>query len=251
MRNEAVQTRSGDLRLASEPHKHGSDRTADPRALRRAFFTQSRNEADSRGFGVTFARPLAFTWPVGVACLAVSLWIFAAELPVVRAARRAQRALPREKRDHSLRILVGGQQVAMTVALILAFTTPSLTMRPATLVYWLGVALLVASGVLRRHCFRMLGEDFRGAVTVRSGQPVVDRGAYHYVRHPSYLAALMMHAGIGLALTNWASLIALVATSTPLFVYRIGVEEGALLRGLGQPYADYMARTHRLLPGVW
>ncbi len=179
------------------------------------------------------ARPLAFTWPVGVAYWAVSLWIFAAELPIVRAARRAQRALPREKRDQSLRVLVGGQQVAMTVALILAFVAPSLTMRPVALAYWLGVAVLVASGVLRRHSFRMLGEDFRGAVTVRPGQPVVDRGAYRYVRHPSYLAALMMHAGIGLALTNWASLGVLVVVTTPLFVYRIGVEERALLQGLG------------------
>ncbi len=56
----------------------------------------------------------------------------------------------------------------------------------------------------------MLGERFTGAVTVRAGQTVVGRGAYCFVRHPSYTAAFLIYLGIGFTLTNGWSLGTLV-----------------------------------------
>ena len=70
-------------------------------------------------------------------------------------------------------------------------------------------------------------------------------------RHPSYVAGLLLHAGIALALTNWGSLAIALLGAPPLFVYRIRVEERALLERLGAPYAAYMSRTSRLVYGVW
>ena len=37
----------------------------------------------------------------------------------------------------------------------------------------------------------------------------------------------------------------------PAYVYRITVEERMLREEIGQPYADYAARTRRLIPNVW
>jgi len=80
------------------------------------------------------------------------------------------------------------------------------------------------------------------------GQPVIERGAYHWIRHPSYLAAILMMLGMGLALANWISLIALGIVPLGIYAYRIHVEEKALVETLGQPYRDYMTRTKRLIP---
>jgi protein-S-isoprenylcysteine O-methyltransferase Ste14 len=114
--------------------------------------------------------------------------------------------------------------------------------------FWVGVILIAAGTVLRRHCFAMLGGHFRPVVSVTPGQPVIERGAYHWVRHPSYLASTMVLLGMGLALTNWISLIALGIVPLGIVAYRICVEERALVETLGQPYRDYMARTKRLIP---
>jgi len=135
---------------------------------------------------------------------------------------------------------------------LVAFMAPRLTIRTAREpLFFAGLVILVAGSLFRRHCFRMLGADFRGDVTVRPDQPVVERGAYRYLRHPSYLAAMLLHLGFGLCFTNWGTLALLMLAVPPLFVYRIHVEERALRERLGASYVTYADRTKRLIPGVW
>ena len=62
---------------------------------------------------------------------------------------------------------------------------------------------------------------------------------------------IVAFAGMGLALGNWLSLLVLIVLPLVGLVFRIHVEEAALLAKLGDPYAQYMSRTKRLLPGVW
>jgi protein-S-isoprenylcysteine O-methyltransferase Ste14 len=56
---------------------------------------------------------------------------------------------------------------------------------------------------------------------------------------------------MGLALRNWASLLALLIPITAAFLYRISVEERALRAGFGDAYAQYARRTRRLIPFVY
>jgi protein-S-isoprenylcysteine O-methyltransferase Ste14 len=69
--------------------------------------------------------------------------------------------------------------------------------------------------------------------------------------HPSYSGLIIFFLGLGLALTNWMSLLVLVAVPTAGLVIRIRSEERALLAGLGEPYRRYAAVHQRLFPGVW
>jgi protein-S-isoprenylcysteine O-methyltransferase Ste14 len=196
--------------------------------------------------------PLPFTWPLGAVFWLLFLWAFWPEIRILREARRAQQTAERGARDPSLAPLLNGQRLVMGLAILVAFFVPRLTIYPYRLaVFVAGVIVLIAASVLRRHCFRMLGSDFRGAVTVRDDQPVVERGAYRFLRHPSYSGALLMHIGFALALTNWGSLAVVLIGAPPLFVYRIRVEERALVERLGTAYSSYMGRTRRLIPGVW
>jgi protein-S-isoprenylcysteine O-methyltransferase Ste14 len=119
------------------------------------------------------------------------------------------------------------------------------------LVFLTGVALLVSGSLLRRHCWRMLGESFTGDVRASSGQAVVTRGAYALVRHPSYTAGILMNTGIGVALGNWASALILAVISFAVYQYRITVEERALLATIGEPYRVFMRTRKRLIPYVY
>ena len=80
------------------------------------------------------------------------------------------------------------------------------------------------------------------------GQPVVERGAYGWVRHPSYTAGLLLHLGYGLALGSWGTTLLVLGTCAAVYAYRIAVEERVLAEVLGEPYRDYMRRRRRLIP---
>jgi protein-S-isoprenylcysteine O-methyltransferase Ste14 len=192
-------------------------------------------------------RPLPFAWPYALLYWGVSIWAFWPELGIVRRARRAAGT----KDAKSLQVILFGLQVAMLAAFWMAWV-PALQItghRVGT--FLLGVALLVAGALLRRHCFRMLGTSFTGDVRASADQQVVTRGAYSILRHPSYTAAIIMNTGMGIALGSWASILVLVVASFVVYTYRMVVEERALLAGIGEPYAQFMRTRKRVIPYVY
>ena len=192
--------------------------------------------------------PLPFTWPVLLPFWAAFAWAFAAEGPV---ARRDGLGGGTATDKHSKRVILAAGAAATFLAFSAAFVLRQFSIATGRLaLYATGIACLVAGGLLRRHCFRMLGDSFTYDVRVRAGQAVIERGAYQYVRHPSYAAGLLLFGGVGLALTNWLSLVVALLLPALAYVYRISVEERALVDTLGPAYALYMKRTKRLVPFV-
>jgi len=89
-----------------------------------------------------------------------------------------------------------------------------------------------------------------GTIELAEGQHVVDRGPYAVVRHPMYAGALVMIAGIPLALGSWWGLIP-AALLLPVLVWRLTREEAFLAANLAG-YGDYRNRVrYRLAPIVW
>jgi protein-S-isoprenylcysteine O-methyltransferase Ste14 len=141
--------------------------------------------------------------------------------------------------------------VALGLAFALAFGLPRATILwHRDLVFWIGIVLMLVGMGFRYFAIRTLGRFFTFNVAVHSGQTVVERGPYRYIRHPSYAAGLITLAGIGVALGNWASLAALLMLMAVAYGYRIQVEETALLAALGAPYQAYRSRTKRIIPFV-
>jgi len=80
---------------------------------------------------------------------------------------------------------------------------------------------------------------------------VIEAGAYRWVRHPSYAGGMLMYIGTGLALTNWLSVLIIAVAGALGYIYRVHVEERALLAHLGARYEQYMRRTKRFVPFVF
>ncbi len=142
--------------------------------------------------------------------------------------------------------------MAILIAFGLAFGVPAATIpwaRPV--VFSVGVALMPLGTALRWYAIRALGRYFTRDVAVRAGQQVVHFGPYRLIRHPSYTGSLVSVLGLGLALTNWASVLAAIAIPLVGYAYRVRVEERALVEALGQLYVEYMARTKRFVPFVF
>ncbi len=87
-------------------------------------------------------------------------------------------------------------------------------------------------------------------ITVEKEQPVVSTGFYSVVRHPMYVGALILIAGMPLALGSyWAALT--IIPGVLVFAARITDEEKALREDL-DGYTEYTEKVHyRLVPGVW
>ena len=150
----------------------------------------------------------------------------------------------------TLRLINVGSNIALLLAFAASFL-PWLTLPYPRLALDAGIVLLAAGSLLRRVCFRILGEYFTAAVTVRTDQPVIDRGPYRWIRHPGYTAGFIMFLGIGLAFGNWLSLAIFALEISIVYGRRISAEEKALLDTLGEPYRAYMARTKRFIPFVF
>src|SRR5579862_3954111 len=187
-------------------------------------------------------------WPYALVFGAVFLWTFFPESLLI--ARQGERSITTQDAGSKLGIIVG-QWIGMWVAFAAPFVWPSAALPFPIVCFWLGIAVLISGSLLRRHCWRMLGKSFTGAVIVHADQIIVERGAYRYIRHPSYSAGLLMFFGVGLSQGNGISIAAIVCASAASYVYRVAVEERALLTTVGEPYAAYMRRTKRFIPGIF
>jgi len=194
-------------------------------------------------------RPLPFAWPYSAVFWAVFFWAFGIESMYMRRALGSGGTRSRQDAGSTWTVVIVNY-IGMFFAVLAAFRVPSAMLPNRVVCFWLGILVLIAGSLLRRHCFRMLGQYFTYDVRVREEQPVIERGAYRWIRHPSYTAGVLMFVGIGLAFGNWISLLIMTVTVIAGYAYRVRIEERALVASMGDRYRDYMRRTRRFIPFV-
>lgn len=146
------------------------------------------------------------------------------------------------------RVIVG---VGALMAGALSSVAQAARIRPAGVADWVGLALIWTGIGLRQWSFRTLGRYFTFIIQASCDQPVIADGPYHLIRHPSYAGFLLEIMAVGLFIGNWLSFVCLTVATTGGLVYRIGVEEAALMQHLGDGYRDYAASRKRLIPFIW
>jgi protein-S-isoprenylcysteine O-methyltransferase len=122
---------------------------------------------------------------------------------------------------------------------------------PSRLYYGLVLGLILGGLSIRWISILTLGRFFTVNVAIHADHAVVETGIYRHIRHPSYAGLLLAFIGVGVSFANWASLLALLVPITLAVANRIRKEERALLLALGPAYAEYSARTRRLVPGLF
>jgi protein-S-isoprenylcysteine O-methyltransferase Ste14 len=145
-------------------------------------------------------------------------------------------------------------QLIASIAFILIITFPAIDHRfgwskVPTLVVISG-DLLVALGLL--FVFFVFKENTytSAVIEVDTEQTVISTGPYAIVRHPMYISALAMLAGIPLALGSFWGLFTVIPITITI-VWRLLEEEVFLAKNL-PGYAEYRSKVrYRLLPFVW
>jgi protein-S-isoprenylcysteine O-methyltransferase Ste14 len=94
---------------------------------------------------------------------------------------------------------------------------------------------------------------FSSVVRIQSdrGQYVVTTGPYRWIRHPGYLAGVVILVASGIALGSWLAMALLIVLSLPFLLHR-AISEDRVLQAELSGYRDYAARVRwRVLPGIW
>lgn len=152
----------------------------------------------------------------------------------------------------SMGVLIGLQWSGIALNFALGGLLPAAAIPwQRTPLFLVGIALILLGVALRWYAIWTLGRYFTRDVAVSADQQIVQNGPYRLIRHPAYSGTLLTMLGVGLAVTNWAGLIALLVCVFVGHLYRVSVEEKALINTLGQPYVIYMQHTKRFIPLLW
>lgn len=114
-----------------------------------------------------------------------------------------------------------------------------------------GIAILCGGILFRVVAIAQLGAFHTPLVTIQQDHHLVRHGLYRHLRHPSYLGACIAFTGFGLGLGNWLSAATVLGFCVAGYLYRIKVEETALLERFGDEYESYRKRTSRMIPRVF
>ena len=186
-------------------------------------------------------------------------WIFLLLVIVFLAIYKIQFFRPRAGRKNATRVATPAFWVGVVVWTIVATVmlhwgsrlAPAAGMGDGVTVFVVGMLLFAAGAALRWASFWALGQYFTFTVNVSTDQDVVTRGPYRALRHPGYTGGLLAMIGMGVIYANWVGLAGFVLPCLVIIIWRIRIEEAALLNTAGAAYRAYPAHHKRLVPLVW
>lgn len=114
-----------------------------------------------------------------------------------------------------------------------------------------GVVVFLAALWLFWRTHRALGRYWSVTLEIKDSHKLITSGVYERVRHPMYSAFFLWALAQALLLPNLlAGLSGLVCFGT-LFFFRVGREEKMMREAFGAEYDAYVARTKRIIPGIY
>jgi protein-S-isoprenylcysteine O-methyltransferase Ste14 len=112
--------------------------------------------------------------------------------------------------------------------------------------------VLLAAGIGLSTWAQAVNRFFEPGVRLQRerGQQVISSGPYAIVRHPGYVGAIMIFAGLALSLASWWALVP-AAWASAVLIVRTSWED-TLLQAELDGYAEYASRVRfRLASGFW
>jgi protein-S-isoprenylcysteine O-methyltransferase Ste14 len=190
--------------------------------------------------------------------LAKAIWLlgvvgwFLIRFPHDRRSRRTPKRWRSDRSRESVLMAISAAGLGVLPSIYVISNAPQFanyTFRPWQ--GWIGAAVFAAALWLFRRTHQDLGRNWSVTLEVREQHTLVTNGVYSRVRHPMYSAFWLWAVAQALLLPNWiAGPAGLVGFGT-LFFLRVRREEALMMETFGDEYRRYMARTSRILPGIY
>jgi protein-S-isoprenylcysteine O-methyltransferase Ste14 len=166
---------------------------------------------------------------------------------------RVKRSLSTDARfdKSSLRILWVTIFMSVNIGVVLSFQRVGYFGGGSSVFPIVGLVVVICGLVIRWIAIFSLRRQFTVDVAITKDHRIVSEGIYRVVRHPAYAGSILSFLGLGLCFANIISIVVIFPPICAAFLYRIRVEEKALVDAFGDEYISYCKSTKRLIPGVY
>lgn len=178
-------------------------------------------------------------------------WTWVASEVIIAIATRTKRSSGKTHDRGSLILLWITIFTSISIATWLSEATPPNMFGGVRALKTVGLVILIIGLAIRWTAIFTLGKSFSSNVAILDSQKLYRSGLYRFVRHPSYLGLLLAFLAVAVHSRNWLSFVIILLPCTAAVLYRIHVEEAALLQAFGSEYDAYAHSTNRLLPGLY
>jgi protein-S-isoprenylcysteine O-methyltransferase Ste14 len=184
------------------------------------------------------------SWPIAVEVVREILYgAFVLAAAVVLWSRRNPRF-----RDGRARVIIASLSASFLLVGVGLLPTGPVVWEGSVRSIQIGLLITVVGAALAVVALASLGSNFS---IVPEAQSLVVTGPYRSIRHPMYLAEILMMFGVALSEPRLTYLIGAMGVFG-FQVYRIRVEEQLLSTAFPNTYKEFVARTrYRLVPLVW
>ncbi|MDI6703187.1 MAG: isoprenylcysteine carboxylmethyltransferase family protein [bacterium] len=100
----------------------------------------------------------------------------------------------------------------------------------------------------REWVIKSLGKYWSHYIEIKKDHRLIKEGPYRYVRHPHLLCLLIEMTGLALIPNSYYSLLLIWLIYLPITLWRIYLEEKALIEKFGKEYIEYKKEVYALLP---
>lgn len=186
---------------------------------------------------------------LGIILITVSVLWVGSEIVLARTKR--SRSTDTRIDKSSLRVLWVAIAIGVNVGILISFQRIGYFGNGSRIFPIAGLILILCGLVVRWVAILSLKRQFTVDVSITRDHRIIRKGIYRFVRHPAYAGSLLSFFGLGLFFANYLSLLMIFVPICSAFLYRIRVEEKALIDNFGEEYVDYCASTKRLIPGIF
>lgn len=146
----------------------------------------------------------------------------------------------------SLDILISIHVIIISISIIEYFYMPK------SINYIISIVgfFLYFLALLGRHwSSKALGEFHSPHVEIRDNHVLISNGPYKYFRHPYYLSVILEFIGFPLIPNSYIALAVSLFLYIPLlYIFRVFLEEKAMIKKFGPQYIKYINKTIGLYP---
>jgi protein-S-isoprenylcysteine O-methyltransferase Ste14 len=166
---------------------------------------------------------------------------------------RVKRSLPTDERsdNSSLRILWVTIGVSITLGVFVGNQDIGYLGGGSRVFPIVGSVMIVLGLLLRWIAILSLKRQFTVDVAITKDHRIISEGIYRYVRHPAYAGSILSFLGLAVSFANVISFIIIFLPICFAFLYRIRVEERALVAAFGDEYIRYSQTTKRVIPRIY
>ena len=185
----------------------------------------------------------------GYIIITVSILWAGSEIILARTRRSQSPDLRFDK--SSLRVIWATIAIAVNFGILVSFQRIGYFGNGSRIFPIAGLILIVFGLLIRWLAIFSLKHQFTVDVSIIKDHCIIKKGIYRFVRHPAYAGSLLSFFGLGLFFANYLSMLIIFLPICSAFLYRIRVEEKALIDNFGDEYVNYCASTKRLIPGIF